>query len=356
MARLGYGNCVGCHLAPQGGGLLTEYGRGIDEAQSARAAEYQPSPGIMASLTRGRLYHDVRSVTRTAANFERKDKVVVAPFNELLNYRAAYNVTESQRIDLSAGAEIPSAPTRPPAYLPSEGGKLLFLNRLNWEWRPWDGTAIIVGRDYLPTGVNISDLNTLIRSLNREGLHDHPIQEKFFVWGDRYLLSGFGFLGTPLDPADERESGGGGLFEYDLLGEGKTVVGISGMGAKGRDVRREKASVFTRLGFGRWGLLAEHDATRWTPRSGGSGDAFYQFATYGQLFLAAKEWLVLSLIGEHLSVQDPFLRREMRLKPEVAMRFTNQITLVVAARYDRSIAGGKEAYLGLATLALKSVE
>ena len=30
----------GCHVSPQGGGLLTSYGRGVDVAQSARAREF----------------------------------------------------------------------------------------------------------------------------------------------------------------------------------------------------------------------------------------------------------------------------------------------------------------------------
>ena len=42
MIRLGYTNCSACHFTPQGGGLLTDYGKSIDEAQSLRAGEYEP--------------------------------------------------------------------------------------------------------------------------------------------------------------------------------------------------------------------------------------------------------------------------------------------------------------------------
>src|SRR4029077_5001204 len=43
MIRLGYPTCASCHLSPQGGGLLTEYGKGIDLAQSLRPEELKSS-------------------------------------------------------------------------------------------------------------------------------------------------------------------------------------------------------------------------------------------------------------------------------------------------------------------------
>src|SRR3954451_10842506 len=36
MIRLGYPTCASCHISPQGGGLLTDYGKGIDAAQTLR--------------------------------------------------------------------------------------------------------------------------------------------------------------------------------------------------------------------------------------------------------------------------------------------------------------------------------
>src|SRR5215212_4582251 len=39
MIRLGYPSCASCHISPQGGGLLTDYGKGIDAAQTLRPEE-----------------------------------------------------------------------------------------------------------------------------------------------------------------------------------------------------------------------------------------------------------------------------------------------------------------------------
>src|SRR3954471_15425846 len=43
MIRLGYPTCASCHLSPQGGGLLTDYGKGIDAAQTLRPEEVKSS-------------------------------------------------------------------------------------------------------------------------------------------------------------------------------------------------------------------------------------------------------------------------------------------------------------------------
>ncbi len=58
MVRLGYSDCATCHISPQGGGLLTTYGKGVDEAQSFRRKEVHP-----VDTSTSRLLYDVRLVT-----------------------------------------------------------------------------------------------------------------------------------------------------------------------------------------------------------------------------------------------------------------------------------------------------
>src|SRR5437588_12678196 len=69
MVRLGYTNCAACHISPQGAGLLNAYGRSIDQAQSLRGGEYQPSQNswIQALDWGGRMTQDVRVVLQEQA-------------------------------------------------------------------------------------------------------------------------------------------------------------------------------------------------------------------------------------------------------------------------------------------------
>src|SRR5262249_35186304 len=64
MIRLGYPNCVSCHIAPQGGGLLNLYGRSIDQAQSMIGGEYQPSQAALFRTLNwdGRITQDLRTI------------------------------------------------------------------------------------------------------------------------------------------------------------------------------------------------------------------------------------------------------------------------------------------------------
>ena len=92
MIRLGYTSCATCHVSPQGGGVLTRYGRGIDYAQTIRAGEPPdaelPSDAISRFLYDARLQMQVdhpqsgddeysfNSTFRTAVALNRDNRVV----------------------------------------------------------------------------------------------------------------------------------------------------------------------------------------------------------------------------------------------------------------------------------------
>src|SRR5262249_29674777 len=155
---------------------------------------------------------------------------------------------------------------------------------------------------------NVPDLAAFIKSRDRLGYYDAPLQLKMFWAGQRYQIVPFVYGPAGNEPAGERESGGGALAEVDVLGRHKTVVGLSVLQAGGNNGSRRMIGTYTRLSFGAWGILAEHDVTD-RARDAPFDVDVRQHATYAQLFWAVREWLVLSAIGERLSVEAPFEER-----------------------------------------------
>ena len=94
---------------------------------------------------------------------------------------------------------------------------------------------------------------------------------------------------------------------------------------------------YARLGFGKWGILAEHDVTDRSSNTG-SFTPFRQNASYGQVFWAAREWLVASLIAERLHVDRPFEERLRAGRFEVTARLASQVpfTLTLIIRSHSS--------------------
>jgi hypothetical protein len=213
---------------------------------------------------------------------------------------------------------------------------------------------ISVGRDQLPTGVNIPDLSVFIRSRNRLGYYDAPSQIKLSWWGKRYQVVPYVFGPGGAEPASARESGGGSLVEFDLLGKGRTIVGTNILRSWDGNEHRALVGPYVRIGFGTWGILGEHDITERThPVTAVQG--FQQTATYGQLFWATKEWLVLSVIGERLQVGNPFPEELVAGKLEAAARLSSNFTVTGGARLQRNVITGRLAPSVSLQVAMKPV-
>jgi hypothetical protein len=356
MVRLGYVNCAACHFAPQGGGPLNAYGRGIDRAQSLRGGEYQPATGefVRTLNAAGRITHDLRAVlleqaiwagSQPATNF----------FRPRLMYR---NVTAiSQTVHVSATVTADGERVRRPglAYDPPARGSALFVNTALVQFRPRESFEVAAGRDQLPTGINIPDLGVYVKARNRLGYYDSPTQLKAFWWGKHHGVTAFAYGPGGNEATGEREWGGGSLVEVDVLGNQRTILGASYLRGTAANGDRQTVGAYTRLGFGRWGILAEHaitDRSRELPTT----VSFRQNATYGQLFWAVREWLVLSAIGERLQVASPFELRLMAGKLEVATRLASQATIVASTRVERNMSTGRLSRTVSLQLALKTVD
>lgn len=355
MVRLGYPNCLSCHVSPQGGGLLNAYGKGIDEAQSLRGNDYEPGQGLFAPLAfGGRIDQDLRSVF-SAALSQTPGGPLVGVNRSRMFYRNLTTLGKGFRLSFVADGEIDPALRKNKPYDPpvNIGGFSVATALL--QYRPRDGFEIGAGLDALPTGLNIPDQTTYIKSRNRLGYYDAPAQVKAFFWGKRWLAAPFVFAPSGREPLLARESGAGMMAEFDLLGKGKTVIGFNGLRGSDRIGNRTMAGVYTRLGFGKWGVLAEHDFTARQLRASFKGVHFTQAASYGQAFFNPREWLTLSAIVERLTVEQPYSERLWAYKGEVATRLSANFTVALKAGTQRDVRTGSLVPIASIQLAMKTV-
>jgi hypothetical protein len=347
MIRIGYAGCASCHYAPQGGGPLNPYGRGIDEAQSLRAGEYRPRENefVKAISWGGRITQDVRLVMVAAHQ---------QSFRPRLQYRNVTQLPHGFSVHLAVTGETDAVPRPGKSYDPAVRPESPLLSAALLRYSPTPSIEIAAGRDQLPSGLNLPNLGMFIKSRNRQGYYDTPVQVKANWAGKRHQVTPFAYGPSGYEVSGERETGGGALAEYDLFGRGTTVVGLSLVRGSADNGDRQAVGAYTRLGFGSWGILAQHDVTDRT-RNGPQRVSFRQQATYGQVFWAAREWLVLSAIGERLDVEQPFRERLAVGRFEVAARLTSVGTVGVSGGWQHDLFTGRTSPSVAVQVALKTV-
>ena len=338
MIRLGYANCAACHLSPQGGGPLNEYGRSIDEAQSLRAKEYRPAQNPLAFMKfgGGLMVEDLRAVFVDQGVWV-THKSATNTFRPRLMYRNFTDFGNGFRVSGVVSAE--SEPGLRPAlwYDPPATAPSLFVNTALVHYRPSEKVEFAAGKDQLPAGIYIPDSTAFIKARNRFGSYDTPMQVKAFVGGSRYQVMPFAYLPGGYEPTGDRESGVGTIAEFDVLGKGRTIVGASLLHGSADYGNRQMIGAYARLGFGKWGILAEHDVTdRRRNAPDLVANSFRQQTSFAQVFWAAREWLVASAIGEKLTVEQPFLDRQAAAKFEISARLSNQAAVTLSTRAVRN--------------------
>ena len=355
MVRLGYTNCAACHISPQGAGLLNSYGRGIDQAQSLRGGEYAPSENSVFKAINwgGRITQDVRSVIQEQVT-DNTGQPAINFFRPRFIYRNATELGGGFRVSATLTGETASAPRPALKYDPATPASQVFVNTALIQYRAAKSLEFAAGRDQLPSGINIPDLAVFVKSRNRLGYYDAPTQVKMSYWGKRYQITPFAYGPGGNERSGEHESGGGGLAEYDVLGKGRTILGATFLRGTARNGDRRMAGMYARLGFGKWGILAEHDVTDRT-RTGAAAVSFRQQTTYAQTFYAIREWLVASLIGERLFVTRPFEERLVAGKFDLTARLASQATVGMAFRVQQNVLTGRYSKSATLQLAFKTV-
>ena len=348
MIRLGYPNCVSCHVSPQGGGLLNGYGRGIDQAQSLRSGEYKPQDNALTRVLSwgGRINQDLRYVASSQTDSSR------SILRSRLFYRNVTQLNPSVRFSASVEADAqPPVRSRLPYEQRVEPGRI-FVNSALLQIKARENLEVAFGRDALPTGLNLPDRGLFITSRNRLGYYDTPTQAKVFWWGKRYHISPYVFMPGGDEASRERESGGGLLAEFDPVGSGRVVVGTNLLRGSSRNADRSMTGVYARMGFGQWGLFAEHDFTR---RLLDRDRKLNQSASFFQVFWALREWFVAYTGVERLRVGNVFPESRVAGRFDLTARLASHLTIGGAVRVEHDARTGKTGPVLLVQLAAKTV-
>lgn len=303
MIRLGYLTCSSCHLSPQGGGLLTPYGTGIDAAQNLRPQDLGEE---FDESARKWLSYDVRlslSLDRappaaTGYGFSTSVRSAVGYGNHRLVYAGSV-----------------SSPTL--ARTRTSGAISMGMSRLYWLFQPTQRTSLTLGRDALP------GLGSFQRRVTSPSVSSTPTQAKMAWWNDRWQVTGYGFGPDGNETAPRFEAYGGGAVIGRTLWKDHAVAGVTTRISKADAYDRRSAGAFLRLGITKhWGILLEHEITdRITDR----GAELTHLAGSSEIFYVPFDWLQTSLAVDHVTTAGG--ARQYRFSPSAQIRLNRNISL-----------------------------
>ena len=306
MISFGYKSCASCHFAVQGRGLLNAYGRGVDSAQSYSKKDFtamllgkpaeseDPSQNWDGRI--GNVLADFIVSLRWNERLDRSesDPAVTGVFRQTVFFDKNDAVRLSTEVGFVDGGLSDAALG---FHQTATGGDNFFLKKLALEWRfdateTASGKEIVLGRDYLPLGLQIDDATSYILNLQRAGIYDYPLQLKYFSWNEKSLASVYVYGPTFEESSDRREYGGG--FLWERYAESNVAAGFQGLIGFSEEADRFRVGPYVRWGISpKWTLLAQADyGAFWDAAA--TKSTGNQITTYLQVFYHHREWLVSS--------------------------------------------------------------
>lgn len=268
LVRHGYSNCTSCHLSPDGGGILSQYGRQLSRevlSTAGREGEEGFTFGELPSWLG--LQGDLRT----------------------LNIRQDFGTAQTDRLILMQ-ADLEGVVSHKEWNLVGTIGRLdtaIYPQGSNWIsrrhyllWRPLDEWAVRAGRFQTQYGINMADHFTTVK----RGLSFDTAMETYNVEGawlsEKYNLSATLNLGRFDDRSLQRETGATATAST-MLGE-RIKAGLSYLYGTNDLARRHLLGPWAIVGIStRAFLLSELDFQRNFPFD--AIDPKYGFAAYERL-------------------------------------------------------------------------
>lgn len=317
MIRLGYPFCASCHISPQGDGLFTPYGKGIDLAQTLRPEEPRDAELPRNDRFGRMLLYDVLfslGIDREPAE--------ATEYGFDVELRTAFGAA-NHRIVYTTSMQSPTL-----ARDRRSGALSVRMSRLYWLYQPKDGLTFVVGRDDLPSGLGLGGANSFYRRVNNPSVSSTPTQAKVFWWNKRWQVATYvyGPDGNETNPQFEAR-GVGGLVGANVWKD-RAVVGLTSRISHADAFDRRNAGLFLRLGLTHnLGILVEHDVTK---RVTNRGARFTHLAGHSQVFFVPFDWLQTALAAEHLTTSGA--ADTYRLTPSAVLRLTGNIKIETKMR------------------------
>jgi hypothetical protein len=348
MIRLGYTNCAICHISPQGGGLLTAYGHGVDLAQSLFSREYKPPEP-------SRFVYDVRFV---AVGLKTDDPSGQAQPSSASTYEAMFrsSLEVSEHNRLSYTLELTGSPFTGGVQSGPTATSIVVPLAL-WEYRPKEGLDLAVGRDQMPSGLGLPATQSFMQQGTDPGSGAYPTQVKLFWWNRRFQLTPYAFgPGNSRVDSRDREWGEGMLGGVDVWRQ-NAILGLSVLDSRASAFEHRSVGAYARLGFGLWGILAEHELAGRTLTDIPATTARYT-AGYTEVFVAPREWLVTSLAVDELVSSMPGgpASRAYGIAPGAQVRVSPNLTMVFTTRDVLADEGVRPSRTYSLQLAVKTVK
>ncbi|HEV3486168.1 MAG TPA: hypothetical protein VG106_12225 [Vicinamibacterales bacterium] len=339
MIRLGYPTCASCHLSPQGGGVLTTYGKGIDAAQSLRPEEISET-NLTESLRR--LAYDMRF----SIGFDR-DPPAATGYGFNTSLRSAIGLSGHQKLVYAGSVASPTLTTAR-----TSGAVTLRMSRLYWMYQPRQGLSFTVGRDDLPTGLGLPGATSYTRRVINPDVSSTPTQAKVFWWNHRWQMSAYGFGPDGNETSSRFKAYGAGAIIGADVWKNRAVIGATTRASYADAYDRRHIGAFLRLGLSKhWGVLLEHDLTA---RTTDKGDHLTHVSGHSQVFFVPFDWLQTALAGEHIRTIDGSY--SMRLSPSAQVRLNRNVAVSFNTRdMFTGVASGRNRTYSLQVM-LKTVE
>ena len=328
MIRLGYSTCAACHVSPQGAGVLTPYGRGIDFAQTLRGdappyAEWPETAFLARLVYDARLQLGINRQPRSANEYSLNATI-----------RTAVPVHEQHRLVYAFGVRSGGLST-----VRRMGAASVGMSRLYWMYRPKeDGLALVVGRDELPTGLQMPGANAFYRSVNNPSVSSTPTQAKVFWWNPRVQVAAYAYGPDGNESQPRYEARGFGTLVAANVWRDRAVVGITARTSKADAFDRRNAGLFVRWGVTEYfGVLAEHDITE---RTLNTGTELTHLTGHAELFWVPANWFQTALAVEHANTRDG--ASTYRLSPSAEVRLTPNFRLTFSTRNVYAVTDSRE--------------